>query len=69
MALEVTVRPRVKASLLWGLVGLFAFLVALQGYELATGYRYPVGVKFGTALAVGLGASGLAYLAEGRLVR
>ncbi|WP_246045657.1 hypothetical protein [Halorussus ruber] len=67
MALKVDVRPRVKASLLWGLVGLFAFLVALQGYELATGYRYALTVKFGVALAVGVGATGLAYLAEGKL--
>jgi len=67
VALEVTVRPRVKASVLWGLVGLLAFLVALQGYELATGYRYSVAVKVGTALVVGVGATGLSYLAEGRL--
>jgi hypothetical protein len=67
VALEVTVRPRVKASVLWGLVGLLAFLVALQGYELVTGYRYSLTVKAGTALVVGVGATGLAYLAEGRL--
>jgi len=60
-------RPRVKASLLWGAVGLLAFLVALQGYELATGYRYALGVKAGTALAVGVGATGASYVAEPRL--
>ena len=69
MALEVTVRPRVKASLLWGLVGLLGFLVLLQGYELLTGYRYALTVKAATALAVGIGATGMSYLAEGRLFR
>jgi hypothetical protein len=64
---EVTVRPRLKASVLWGLVGLLAFLVALQGYELATGYRYSLAVKVGTALAVAIGATMLSYLAEDRL--
>jgi len=60
-------RPRVKASVLWGLIGLLAFLVALQGYELITGYRYALAVKAATALAVGVGATGVSYLAEKRL--
>jgi purine-cytosine permease-like protein len=67
VALEVTVGPRVKASVLWGLIGLLAFLVALQGYELITGYRYSLAVKAATALAVGVGATGASYLAEKRL--
>ncbi|WP_193570240.1 MULTISPECIES: hypothetical protein [Halorussus] len=68
MTLELgPIRPRAKASVLWGVVGLLAFLVALQGYELATGYRYPVAVKAGVALAVGVGATGLSYALEGRL--
>ncbi|UPV75771.1 hypothetical protein M0R89_06855 [Halorussus limi] len=68
MTLELgPVRPRVKASLLWGVVGLLAFLVAVQGYELVTGYRYSLAVKGSVALAVGVGAAGLSYLAEGRL--
>jgi len=57
-------RPRLKASVLWGLVGLLGFLVLLQGYELATGYRYALGVKAGVALAVGTGATGVSYAAE-----
>jgi hypothetical protein len=61
------VRPPVKASLLWGVVGLLAFLVAVQGYELITGYRYALAVKAGVALAVGVGATGLSHLAERRL--
>ena len=68
MAVELgPVRPRVKASLLWGVVGLLAFLVAVQGYELLTGYRYSLAVKAGVALAVGVGATGSSYVAEERL--
>jgi ABC-type transporter Mla subunit MlaD len=61
------VRPRVRASLLWGVVGVLAFLVLVQGYELWTGYRYSLGVKFGVALGVGAGATVTSYLAAGRL--
>lgn len=57
-------RPRVKASLLWGAVGILAFLVLLQGYELWTGYRYSVAVKFAVALGVGAGGTVTSYLAE-----
>lgn len=60
-------RPRVKSSLLWGVVGVLAFLVLVQGYELATDYRYALPVKSGTALLVGVGATGLSYVAEPRL--
>jgi len=68
VALELgPIRPRVKASLLWGVVGLLAFLVAVQGYELLAGYRYSLAVKAGVALVVGVGATVLSYLAEGRL--
>ncbi|USZ66724.1 hypothetical protein NGM10_08200 [Halorussus salilacus] len=56
--------PRTKSSLLWGVVGLLAFLVLLQGYELWSGYRYALGVKGGVALAVGVGATGVSYVAE-----
>ena len=59
--------PRVKASLLWGIIGILAFLVLLQGYELATGYRYSLVVKAGVTLVVGVGATGLSYAAEPRL--
>ena len=57
-------RPRVKASLLWGVVGLLGFLVLLQGYELWSGYRYDLAVKAGVAVAVGVGATGVSYLGE-----
>jgi len=58
------VRPRVKASLLWGAVGVLAFLVLLQGYELWTGYRYALAVKLGVAVGVGAGATVVSYVAE-----
>jgi hypothetical protein len=61
------VDPRVKHSLLWGVVGALAFLVLLQGYELLSGYRYDVAVKAGAALAVAAGASALTYVADGVL--
>ena len=57
-------RPRVKASLLWGVVGLLGFLVLLQGYELWSGYRYDLAVKAGVAVGVGVGATGVSYLGE-----
>jgi hypothetical protein len=63
----VSVNPRVKSSLLWGLIGVLAFLVLLQGYELYTDYRYTVGVKVGTALVVGVGVPILTYVADGYL--
>lgn len=60
-------RPRAKASLLWGAVGVLAFLVLLQGYELWSGYRYSLAVKFGVAAVVGAGATATSYVAEPRL--
>ena len=60
-------RPRVKASLLWGAVGLLGFLVLLQGYELWTGYRYDLAVKAGVAVGVGAGAIGVSYFGESLL--
>ncbi|RBI63250.1 hypothetical protein [halophilic archaeon] len=59
--------PRVKHSLLWGVIGMLAFLVLLQGYELFSGYRYDVAVKVGVALLVAVGASTLTYVADGVL--
>ncbi|GAA0221958.1 hypothetical protein ACFFQF_07905 [Haladaptatus pallidirubidus] len=56
--------PRVKASLLWGVVGVLSFLVLLQGYELLTEYRYSIGLKVGTTLLVGVGTVALTYAAD-----
>jgi len=58
---------RLKASLLWGVVGGLAFLVLLQGFELLTGQRVSIGVKAGVTLAVLVAATGLTYAAHGRL--
>ncbi|WP_439027687.1 hypothetical protein [Haloarchaeobius sp. DT45] len=59
---------RVKSALLWGAVGLFAFLVLYQGY-VALGND---GVGFlpalAVALGVGAGVAAGAYLGEIRLL-
>ncbi|RXK50144.1 hypothetical protein [Halorientalis pallida] len=54
--------PRVKSSLLWGLVGGLGFLVLLQGYELVSTERVAWLVKFAVAAAVVVGATGVSYL-------
>lgn len=59
--------PRVKASLLWGVIGVLSFLVLLQGYELVADYRYSLGVKAGATLVVAIGAPILSYVADGVL--
>lgn len=56
--------PRVKASLLWGLIGAFSFLVLIQGYELYAGERISFGLKFVVAGCVGGAAAGSTYLAD-----
>jgi len=58
---------RLKASLLWGVVGGLAFLVLLQGYELVADVRVALLVKFGVAMAVTAGATALTYAARDRL--
>ncbi|WP_224333005.1 hypothetical protein [Haloprofundus halobius] len=60
---------RVKSSLLWGLVGFFAFLVLVQGYDLVVG-RLPLGVlaRVGVAVVVGAVAAGVSYVTERRLL-
>ena len=56
--------PRLKASLLWGMIGAFSFLVLVQGYELLWAVRLPFGVKFAVASIVGLAVVGSAYLLD-----
>ena len=58
-------RPRTKASLLWGVIGTLGFLVLLQGYELAAGYRYSLAVKAGATVLVLVGATAVSYVADG----
>jgi hypothetical protein len=53
--------PRTKASLLWGLVGALAYLVLVQGYDLAFGLDVGLAARFGVAALVGAVAAGLTY--------
>jgi hypothetical protein len=64
------VTPRRKSALLWGVVGLLAFLVLVQGYQLLVG-PMPVGFlgKLAIGVLVGSVAGGVSYLLEGRLAR
>lgn len=56
--------PRLRASLLWGAIGMFSFLILVQGYELLSSERLSFGVKFAVAAVVAIGATGSTYLAE-----
>jgi intracellular septation protein A len=60
-------RPRVKSSLLSGLIGLLAFLVLVQGYHLLTEQSVGIPVAAGAALLVGVVATALSYVLERRL--
>ncbi|MEM4781267.1 MAG: hypothetical protein QXG03_06895 [Halalkalicoccus sp.] len=55
---------RLKASLLWGVIGALSFLVLIQGYELLTGERLSFALKFAVAGGVGAAATGSTYLAD-----
>jgi hypothetical protein len=57
----VTLHPRTKSSLLWGLVGALAFLVLVQGYDLTVGLDVGFLARFGVAAVVGAVAAGLSY--------
>ena len=56
-----------RDALVWGLVGGLSFLVLLSGYELASGYRASLVVKFGVALLVTLVASAGSALIASRM--
>jgi len=60
-------KPRTKASLLWGVVGGLAFLVLVQGYELLAGDPISVAAKVGVALAVAAGTTLATYATQPRL--
>ena len=62
-------RERVKASVLWGVIGALAFLVLYQAYLLAGGEGVPGPAVVGVAIAVAVGATALGYLGEGWLAR
>lgn len=60
-------RPRIEASLLWGLIGAMSFLVLAQGYELIGRLAVSFVTKLGVALLVAVAVASLAYAAEGYL--
>ena len=53
--------PRTKASLLWGLVGALTFLVLVQGYDLVVGLDVGFVVRLGLSVVVGLVAGVLSH--------
>jgi hypothetical protein len=61
------VKPRTKASLVWGVVGALVFLVGVQGFRLLTGEGATLGVAVGVAVLVGVAAAAGTYLLDGRL--
>ena len=60
---------RLKASLLWGLVALLAFLVLVQAYEAVADVRLGFPAKVAIAVLVGCCAVGVTYVTDRRLVR
>jgi len=63
------VRGRTKSALLWGVVGALAFLVAVQGYQLAVGgVALSLLVVGAVAIGVAAVAATVAYVAEPRLL-
>ncbi|GAA0672175.1 hypothetical protein ACFQDG_11120 [Natronoarchaeum mannanilyticum] len=61
--------PRVKASVLWGVVGAMTFLVLHQAYLLLDGEFTSIEAVAAVTLLVGLVAGVASYLAEGWLAR
>ncbi|MFB6081712.1 MAG: hypothetical protein ABEJ67_02715 [Halanaeroarchaeum sp.] len=59
--------PRQRASLLWGVVGAFAFLVLAQGYRLITGEGLSLPALLGVAVLVWALASVGSYALARRL--
>ncbi|MEF8851754.1 MAG: hypothetical protein V5A28_04935 [Haloarculaceae archaeon] len=56
-----------KSSLLWAAIGGLAFLVLVQGFELWSGQRVSVLVKFAVAAVVAAAAGATTHLLRGRL--
>ena len=59
--------PRVKSALLWGAVGIMAFLVLVQGYALTVDPLVTITQAVAVALPVGAGAAIVAYALEHRI--
>lgn len=62
------VNPRLKSSLLWGLVGTLVFLVLVQSWRLTGGPRIDLGVMIGAAAITFAGAALGSYILEEVLV-
>ncbi|MFC7047097.1 hypothetical protein ACFQH6_18380 [Halobacteriaceae archaeon GCM10025711] len=62
-------RPRVKSSLLWGLVGALSFLVLAQGYRLVTDRGVGLPALLVVAVVVAVAATAASYLADGWATR
>jgi len=64
------VTARRRSALLWGVVGLFSFLVAVQGYRLLGG-RVPLSAveTLSVAVAVAAVVAVVSYLLEPRFLR
>ncbi|WP_331235603.1 hypothetical protein [Natronorarus salvus] len=59
--------PRLKASMLWGVIALLTFLVLTGGYGLVTGSPVSVELRVGVAAVVAVSATGVTYLVDGYL--
>ena len=59
--------PRLKEALLWGVVGLFTFLVLLQAYEIVEGVRVDLGVKASATVIVAVASAVITYFASGHV--
>ena len=60
---------RTKSALLWGAVGLFAFLALHQGYVALGGESIGILPAVGVAAVVGAVVAAAAYVGEVRLLR
>ncbi|WP_256296295.1 hypothetical protein [Haloarchaeobius salinus] len=60
---------RTKSALLWGAVGVFAFLALHQGYVFVGGESIGILPAIGVAVVVGAVAAVAAYAGEVRLLR
>ena len=56
-----------RDDVVWGLVGGLSFLVLLTGYELVSGWRADLVVKFGLAMLVTLAATAVSAAFARRL--
>ncbi|MDJ1432366.1 hypothetical protein [Halostagnicola sp. A-GB9-2] len=59
--------PRIKSAVLWGAVGVMAFLVLIQGYALARGPLLSITQAVPVAVLVGCGTTALTYALEYRV--